>query len=75
MDVAASLRGLNLERYARAFRDNGIDWDALPKLSAEDLTSRLASAHSTEESRANSDAPARVLSNSTRCIFSRPASC
>jgi hypothetical protein len=42
----------------RAFRDNGIDWDALPKLSAEDLTSRLASAHSTEQLRANSDAPA-----------------
>ena len=37
MDVAAWLRSLGLERYAPAFRDNEIDWDALPKLSAEDL--------------------------------------
>src|SRR3984893_11868749 len=37
MDVAAWLRGLGLERYVSAFRDNEIDWDALPKLSAEDL--------------------------------------
>ena len=37
MDVAAWLRGLGLERYAPAFRDNEIDWDALPKLSEEDL--------------------------------------
>jgi class 3 adenylate cyclase len=28
---------LGLERYVPAFRDNEIDWDALPKLSAEDL--------------------------------------
>ena len=37
MDVAAWLQGLGLERYAPAFRDNEIDWEALPKLSAEDL--------------------------------------
>src|SRR5258708_536517 len=37
MDVAAWLRGLGLERYAAAFRDNEIDWEALPKLTAEDL--------------------------------------
>jgi SAM domain (Sterile alpha motif) len=37
MDVAAWLEGLGLERYAPAFRDNEIDWDALPKLTAEDL--------------------------------------
>ncbi|MGA7865186.1 MAG: adenylate/guanylate cyclase domain-containing protein, partial [Stellaceae bacterium] len=37
MDVAAWLKSLGLERYAPAFRDNEIDWDALPKLSAEDL--------------------------------------
>jgi class 3 adenylate cyclase len=37
MDVAAWLESLGLERYAPAFRDNEIDWDALPKLSAEDL--------------------------------------
>ena len=34
MDVAAWLQGLGLERYVQAFRDNEIDWDALPKLSA-----------------------------------------
>ncbi len=37
MDVAAWLEGLGLERYAPAFRDNEIDWGALPKLTAEDL--------------------------------------
>jgi class 3 adenylate cyclase/predicted ATPase len=37
MDVAAWLQGLGLERYAPAFRDNEIDWDALPKLTSEDL--------------------------------------
>jgi hypothetical protein len=37
MDVAAWLKGLDLERYVPAFRDNEIDWYALPKLSAEDL--------------------------------------
>src|ERR1700739_2383428 len=37
MDVAAWLQGLGLERYLPAFRDNEIDWDALSKLSAEDL--------------------------------------
>jgi class 3 adenylate cyclase len=37
MDVVAWLRGLGLERYAAAFRDNEIDCEALPKLTAEDL--------------------------------------
>jgi class 3 adenylate cyclase/predicted ATPase len=37
MDVVAWLRGLGLERYEAAFRDNEIDWLALPKLTAEDL--------------------------------------
>jgi class 3 adenylate cyclase/predicted ATPase len=37
MDVAAWLRGLGLERYEAAFRDNEIDQEALPKLTAEDL--------------------------------------
>jgi class 3 adenylate cyclase len=37
MDVAEWLQGLGLERYAPAFRDNEIDSDALPKVSAEDL--------------------------------------
>jgi class 3 adenylate cyclase len=37
MDTAAWLRGLGLERYEAAFRDNEIDWEALPKLTTEDL--------------------------------------
>ena len=37
MDVAAWLRSLGLERYEPAFRDNEIDWEALPKLTTEDL--------------------------------------
>jgi class 3 adenylate cyclase len=37
MDVAAWLRGLGLERYVPAFRDNDIDTDVLPELTADDL--------------------------------------
>ena len=37
MDVAAWLRGLGLERYDQAFRDNEIDEKVLPGLTAEDL--------------------------------------
>jgi len=37
MDIAAWLQGLGLERYAPAFRGHEIDWDALSKLSADDL--------------------------------------
>src|SRR6516164_4899295 len=37
MDVVAWLRGLGLERYEAAFRDNEIDWAALSKLTVEDL--------------------------------------
>jgi len=37
MDVATWLRCLGLERYEAAFRENEIDWEALPKLTAEDL--------------------------------------
>jgi hypothetical protein len=36
MDITAWLRGLGLERYEAAFRDNEIDCGA-PKLTAEDL--------------------------------------
>ena len=39
MDVAAWLQGLGLERYVQAFRDNDIDAEVLPKLTAEDLIS------------------------------------
>jgi class 3 adenylate cyclase/predicted ATPase len=37
MDISAWLRGLGLERYAQAFRENAIDEAILPKLTAEDL--------------------------------------
>ena len=37
MDVAAWLQGLGLKRYVAVFRDNEIDWEALPKLTVEDL--------------------------------------
>jgi class 3 adenylate cyclase len=37
MEIAAWLRGLGLERYEPAFRDNGIDAAVLPKLTGEDL--------------------------------------
>src|ERR1700757_637480 len=37
MDVAAWLRGLGLERYEAAFRENEIDWAVLPELTADDL--------------------------------------
>ena len=37
MDIAAWLRGLELERYEAAFRANEIDASVLPRLTAEDL--------------------------------------
>ena len=37
MDIAAWLRGLGLEQYEAAFRENEIDWAVLPKLTADDL--------------------------------------
>src|SRR5260370_36270344 len=37
MDIAAWLQGLGLERYVRAFGENEIDWEVLPKLTSEDL--------------------------------------
>ena len=39
MDVAAWLRRLGLEQYAPAFRDNDVDGEVLPELTAEDLIS------------------------------------
>jgi class 3 adenylate cyclase len=38
VDVGAWLRGLGLGRYERAFRDNDVDAEVLPELTAEDLT-------------------------------------
>jgi class 3 adenylate cyclase len=38
VDVAAWLRSLGLERYEPVFRDNEIDAEVLPRLTAEDLT-------------------------------------
>ena len=37
MDVGAWLRTLGLEQYEQAFRDNAIDTEILPRLTAEDL--------------------------------------
>jgi class 3 adenylate cyclase/predicted ATPase len=37
MDIRAWLRGLGLERYEQAFRENAIDEATLPKLTAADL--------------------------------------
>jgi class 3 adenylate cyclase len=37
VDIAAWLKSLGLEQYEHAFRDNAIDADVLPKLTAEDL--------------------------------------
>jgi class 3 adenylate cyclase/tetratricopeptide (TPR) repeat protein len=37
VDIADWLRGLGLERYEPAFRDNEIDWQILPNLTADDL--------------------------------------
>jgi SAM domain (Sterile alpha motif) len=37
MDVSEWLRGLGLEQYAPAFRDNDIDGEVLRRLTAEDL--------------------------------------
>ena len=39
MDVGAWLRGLGLEQYAPAFRDNDVDGEVLPELTADDLIS------------------------------------
>src|SRR5690242_1624265 len=39
MDVVAWLRGLGLERYAPAFRDNDVDDEVLPELTSDDLIS------------------------------------
>jgi class 3 adenylate cyclase len=38
MDIGAWLRGVDLERYEGAFRDNDIDTGVLPDLTADDLT-------------------------------------
>src|SRR5499425_1169769 len=39
MDIVAWLRGLGLEQYAPAFRDNDVDGEVLPELTADDLIS------------------------------------
>ena len=36
MDIEALLHGLGLEQYAPAFRDNDIDAEVLPDVTAED---------------------------------------
>jgi class 3 adenylate cyclase len=37
MDIGSWLRGLGLERYEQAFRENEIDEEVLPGLTADDL--------------------------------------
>ena len=37
MDIGQWLRGLGLQQYEQAFRDNGIDVDVLPRLTGDDL--------------------------------------
>jgi hypothetical protein len=37
MDIAAWLHRLGLEQYEQAFRDNDIDAEVLPDLTADDL--------------------------------------
>ena len=37
MDIGGWLRGLRLERYEQAFRENEIDLRVLPELTADDL--------------------------------------
>jgi len=37
MEIGTWVRRLGLERYELAFQENEIDWEALPKLTAEDL--------------------------------------
>jgi class 3 adenylate cyclase/predicted ATPase len=37
VDIGQWLRGLGLQSYERAFRDNGVDFDVLPHLTADDL--------------------------------------
>src|SRR4051812_24115141 len=39
MDVVVWLRGLGLEQYAPAFRDNDVDGEVLPELTSDDLIS------------------------------------
>jgi class 3 adenylate cyclase len=39
MDIAAWLRRLGLKQYEQAFRDNDIDAEVLPELTADDLIS------------------------------------
>jgi class 3 adenylate cyclase len=38
VDVGAWLRGLGLEHYEQAFRENDVDAEVLPELTAEDLS-------------------------------------
>jgi hypothetical protein len=37
VDIGDWLRGLGLERYEQAFRDNDVDAEVLPELTADDL--------------------------------------
>jgi hypothetical protein len=50
MDVGDWLRGLGLAQYEAAFRDNAIDGDVLPRLTADDLRDIGSQSSATAES-------------------------
>ena len=72
MDVAAWLEGLGLERYAPAYRDNEIDWDALPKLTAEDLKDLGVGARRPPAQAPSRHRRARCRSSGRRCDGGSP---
>jgi hypothetical protein len=61
MDIGVWLRGLGLERYEQAFRDNEIDWALLPKLTAD--ASRISGSPSSATGVACSMRLPRLASN------------
>jgi SAM domain (Sterile alpha motif) len=44
VDIAAWLHGLGLQQYEQAFRENDVDAEVLPELTADNLTASLARA-------------------------------
>ena len=77
LDVGSWLRGLGLEQYEQAFRDNDIDGEVLPRLTAEDLErwashrSGIAAGCSTPSPRSQGRAPDSADAACQNCA--RPA--
>ena len=77
MDIGGWLRGLGLERYEQAFRENEIDEEVLPGLTADDLKDlgvglvghrrRLLDAISHSASRRRRPLPRRTRSAARPC--------